>query len=372
MIAATRKISILALVLCLFCCQYSPTDRTVIETPASLIGNFPNERIKPLFVTDLVKHDTDDPAIWINYENPTESLIIGTDKAKDGALYVFDLEGKILDDKVVRGLKRPNNVDVEYGLSLNGEKVDIAVTTERFTGKLRIFSLPEMKALDRGGVDVFEGEAGPEYRDLMGIALYKRPTDEAIFAIVGRKNGPQDGTYLWQYLLKDNGFGDVEADLVRKFGQFSGKKEIEAIAVDDELGYVYYSDEQAGIRKYYADPVKGEEELAYFATEGFAQDNEGISIYRMNDGTGYILVSDQGANKFHIFSREGTEVNPHHHELLKTVSLSTISSDGSEVMNFPLPPHFPGGLFVAMSDDKTFQFYRWEEIAGDDLKIQPF
>ncbi|MFY7786627.1 MAG: phytase, partial [Thermoflexibacteraceae bacterium] len=76
----------------------------------------------------------------------------------------------------------------------------------------------------------------------MGISLYKNKAGK-IYAIVGRKSGPTDGSYLWQYLLEDNGAGQVKATLVRKFGVYSGKKEIESIAVDDELGYVYYSDE---------------------------------------------------------------------------------------------------------------------------------
>jgi len=56
----------------------------------------------------------------VNPSDPSKSLILGTDKDLDGALYVFDLEGKIQEDKTVRGLKRPNNVDIEYGLKLKG------------------------------------------------------------------------------------------------------------------------------------------------------------------------------------------------------------------------------------------------------------
>ena len=87
----------------------------------------------------------------------------------------------------------------------------------------------------------------------MGVALYRRPKDGAIFAIVGRKNGPKSG-YLWQYRLEDDGRGNVRALKIREFGQFSGTGEIEAIAVDDELGYVYYADEGNGIHKWHADP----------------------------------------------------------------------------------------------------------------------
>jgi len=171
---------------------------------------------------------------------------------------------------------------------------------------------------------------------------------------------------LWQYLLEE-GTGKVKARLVRKFGKYSGLKEIEAIAVDDELGYVYYSDEGKGVRKYYADPEKGNAELGLFATAGFTEDHEGISIYKLTDSTGYILVSDQGANQFQIFGREGTGTNPHQHQLIKTVKVKATKSDGSEMVSVPLNSHFKNGLFIAMSDDKTFHLYRWEDVAGKDL-----
>jgi 3-phytase len=323
--------------------------------------------VQPVFITDTVAHDTDDPAIWVNPADPARSLIIGTDKDQDGGLYVFDLQGKLQRDKIVKGLQRPDNVDVEYGLTLAGRPVDIAVTTERFTHKLRIYGLPGMEPVDNGGIAVFVGETGENVRDLMGIALYKSKSGK-IYAIVGRKSGPVDGTYLWQYLLEDNGKGQVKASLVRKFGKYSGLKEIEAIAVDDQLGYVYYSDEGKGVRKYYADPEKGNEELALFATTGFTEDHEGISIYQLTDSTGYILVSDQGANSFQIFPREGTSGKPNEHPLLRKVTVKASHSDGSDVVSLPLNAQFRSGLFVAMSDDKTFHLYRWEDIAGKHLK----
>ena len=317
--------------------------------------------IKPTLVTEKVKYDSDDPAIWVNPSDPAQSLIVGTDKSEDGALYVFDLNGKVVADKVVRNLKRPNNVDIEYGLNLQGKPTDIAVVTERFTHKLRIFSLPDMKPVDNGGIDMFTGETGTDYRDLMGISMYKNPAGQ-IYAIVGRKTGPTDGTYLWQYLLEDDGKGMVKGTLVRKFGAFSGKKEIEAIAVDDKMGYVYYSDEGFGVRKYYADPSKGNAELAVFGKTDFTQDHEGISIYEASDSTGYILVSDQQSNHFNMYPREGANGNPHLHNLVRRLHLSTQESDGSDLVNVPLNGMFKKGLFVAMSTDGTFQYYKIEDL----------
>lgn len=66
---------------------------------------------------------------------------------------------------------------------------------------------------------------------------------------------------------------------VRTLGKFSKKKEIESIVVDDELGNVYSSDENVGVRKYFTDADKENEELALFALTGITEDHEGLSIF---------------------------------------------------------------------------------------------
>lgn len=320
------------------------------------------ETVVPRVVTTASRYDTDDPAIWVNRQNPAESLVLGTDKDVDGALMVFGLDGVERKDLSVRGLLRPNNVDLAYDIELGGKKVDVAVVAERFAHRLRVYTLPDMRPVDGGGIPVFEGERA---RDVMGIALYRRPADGALFAIVSRSDfgAPQQG-YLHQYRLVDDGTGTLHGVFVRAFGDWSGKKEIEALAVDTELGYVYASDETHGIRKYLADPAAedAEDELAVFGLTGFARDHEGISIYPTGPGTGYILVSDQQANMFRIFTREGTATDPHDHKFLAAVKLSTLDSDGSDVTAAAIPG-FPGGLFVGMSTDQTFHYYAWDDIA---------
>lgn len=324
-------------------------------------------QVAPVVVTERVAHDSDDPAIWIDPADSSHVLIVGTDKggpAGGGGLYTFDLQGKIVGS--VPELDRPNNVDVGYLGTTS-----VAVCTERGRHQLRVFRLPDLSPVDNGGIPVFEGESE---RDAMGIALYTEPTTKTCYAIVGRKDGPVVG-YLWQYKLTRDSSGIVTAAFVRKFGDFSGRKEIESIAVDNELGYVYYSDEGVGVHKYYAHPDSGNRELALFATEGFAQDHEGISIYKHTDGTGFILVSNQQDDSFHVFPREGKLAErdsihgdlyyPHVHELLKVIAVSTVESDGSDVTSRALPG-FPKGLFVAMTEGGTFQYYRWEDFMKDE------
>jgi 3-phytase len=77
-------------------------------------------------------------------------------------------------------------------------------------------------------------------------------------------------------------------------------------------------------------------------------------------------VSDQGGNEFHVFPREGSGNNAHDHPLIKVVALNTLDSDGSDVTSLALNADFPGGMFVAMSNDKTFQIYSWADAFGLD------
>jgi len=334
---------------------------------AGLPAGVPYAEVQPRVVTEPARWDTDDPAFWIDPADPAKSLVIGTDKHGEGALLAYTLDGRIVGR--AEGLRRPNNVDVVQGFSLGGKQVGLAVTTERETQRLRVFALPSLTCVDGGDLVVFGGDAK---RSPMGIALYRRPRDGAVFAIVSGKSGPADG-YLAQYRLEDDGAGRLKMTFVREFGRYSGNKEIEAIAVDAGLGYVYYSDETCGVRKYHADPDApgANEELALFATEGFGSDHEGISIYQADERTGYILVSDQQTDRFWIFRREGEPGQPHVHKPVKVVKVAAHESDGSDVTSRSLGLRFPGGMFAAMSTDRTFHFYAWEDIAGNDLRVLP-
>jgi len=328
----------------------------------------PPNAVRPVLVTEPVAGDSDDPAIWIHPTDPAQSLILGTDKS--GGLYTFDLAGRILADRTKTGLSRPNNVDIAQGVMLDGKSIDLAIVSERDGGRVRLYRLPEVTAVDGGGIEVFADDP-PEWRMPMGVAFYHRPSDGRLFAIVSRKTGPATG-YLWQYLVKGDGNSGVTLEKVRQFGAFSGGEgEIEAISVDAQAGYVYYSDEWAGVRKYAADPDTPDAgtELALFGTSGFKEDREGISIYKLDAHTGYILVSDQSANLFRVYPREGSAKGPHDHPEIAVIPVSTLDSDGSEVTSTPLGPTFPHGLFVAMSEEgKAFQLYRWEDLAGTTLR----
>ena len=320
-------------------------------TTACLIAGSPDHPLNPEVISDKVNHDTDDPAIWVNNKDPEKSIVFGTDKHRNGAIYAFDMEGKIIEDKVIRGINRPNNVDIEKGVKLGNKRIDVMAFTERGRSKLRLYRVPDTQPLDNGGFDVFGGELA-EFNQPMGIALYKNPQNDSLYAFVSRKSGPTNGTYIWQYSIYAEN-GQILCRLRRKLGNFSGNKEIEAIAVDDELGHVYYSDEGFGIRKYFANPTMGNEELNIFGQDKFKDDIEGIAIVRHAGNSGYLIVSDQQAQAVQLYSRESNEH-------IKTINYKATETDGLEVTTTSIGRKFPKGVLVAMSDDKTFHYYSLE------------
>lgn len=273
-------------------------------------------------------YQTDDPAIWVNKSDPAKSLIFGTVKmaAPHGAIAVYSLDGARL--QRVPNVDRPNNIDVAYGFRLGNRTVDLAIATERNKNRLRVFEIVP-------GVGLKDLAALPIFDQPMGIGLYTRKSDNALFAVLSRKTGPS-GSYLWQYQITATAAGALTATKVRAFGLFSGTKEIEAVAIDHEREHIYYADEGAGIRKYHANPAHPEasKELALFATTGWKGDREGIAIYK-----DFIVATDQQHpdSVFHVFHRDTLKE-------LSTFRIGADTTDGIEIS--------PTGLFIAMNDSR--------------------
>lgn len=317
-------------------------------------------KVNPVVSTAPVPSDADDPAIWIHPSAPGKSLVLGTDKIeKTGGLYVFDLNGKIV--QKFTGMDRPNNVDVEQGFLLGGKLVDLAVVTERKQKRLRIFAidresgrLSDVSGETRVFVDSKGSEAEP-----MGISLFKRPSDRSVFAVVAPKTGPNQG-YLGQYLLIANN-GKVDLQFVRRFGEFSGlnaegEGEIEALAIDDARGVIAYSDELFAVRSAAVDPFASDSAGFHFGLSGYLGDREGLAFV----SNGFFLSTDQVENgsRVYVYPRTLTSgVKPLHR-----VDTPSDSTDGLDATATPLGSKFPRGMVVMMdSKNRRFQMYRLEQ-----------
>jgi 3-phytase len=343
---------------------YSSVSKIVTIVVCSVVVlscGHPLPEISPKVITEKTPHDTDDPAIWFNKAVPEESIVFGTDKDEvNGGVYAYDLNGKIIEERSLTGLSYPNNVDVAYDFKVNDSTTtDIIMFTEREKHQIRLFSVPDMKSLDQGGFPVFEEETSLDSRRPMGIAIYTDPQTGRVFPIVSRKVGPESN-YLHQYELLSDSLG-IRLKLLRKLGKFSGKKEIEAVAVDDEMGFLYYADEMHCIHKYYAHPDRGSEQLDCFGADFFERDIEGIAIAAYPKGQGYLIVSDQQAHSFSVFDRKTNS-------FIKQLNLGTRETDGCEVSTENFGTQFPNGLMVSMTDSREFFFHDLKQII-DALQV---
>ena len=110
-----------------------------------------------------------------------------------------------------------------------------------------------------------------------------------------------------------------------------------------------------------------------FATTGVKEDHEGLAMYAKDATTGYIVLSDQAANRIHVFPREGVSGNPNSHPLLAIIPVRAQQTDGLEITNESLGSAFPHGMLAMMSNRGAFHFYKWEDVeaAIGRVRVKP-
>jgi 3-phytase len=275
-----------------------------------------------------VSADPDDPALWYNSRQPQDSLILGTNKVsarEGGALYAFGLNGRVV--RKSEPLDRPNNVAVV------GNRW--AVVTERLQNRLRILRLPELEI-------VGEVPCGPEP---MGIAAWGKDT----VLISLKQSTPLTPLTRWR-LRERNGV--VQGTRIESLGMFSGKKEIEAIAVDSRRGEVYYADEGHGIRVWHRGRERG------VLGADFTGDQEGIAFVGNCVACTEQRPLTAGGSLLHLYDRRTLRERA-------VFATGADETDGIEIETRPLGPIFPKGVLIAMnSGPKNFLIFDLRPILG--------
>jgi len=243
----------------------------------------------------------DDPAIWVHPTDPEKSLIFGTDKTPSGGLFVYGLDGS---ERAFLDLGELNNVDVRDGFRLGEREVALVVASNRTSDTLSVLALdPETLELE----DV-AGETIPTLENSYGTCLYKN--DEGrFFAFVNS----EDGRYVQLELTAD---GDtVESEVVR---EFCLETQPEGCVVDDDNERVFVGEEGFGLWVFPAEedsPSVGDETPAcegamagHLIANTFdgvlTRDVEGMGLYDLGDGDGYLIVSAQGDHEHVLFERQ--------------------------------------------------------------------
>lgn len=300
----------------------------------------------------------DDPAIWVHPEDPSQSLVIGTDKQR--GLNVYDLDGRLL-QALPDG--RMNNVDLRDGFAVDGRRMTLVAATNRTDRTIALYLLdPETRRLARAGDPVPTGFADP-----YGLCMYAS-RDGAYFVFV---NDSGTGRFR-QWRIRSDG-GNVVAEQVRAFRVGS---QAEGCVADDETGALYVAEEDVALWKYRADPGGGNARRVIDrvgGASGLVADLEGVSIFHGRGGDGYILLSNQGANRYAVYRRDDANTYVGSFELVddaRTGIDGTAETDGLAVTSQPVGPRFPDGLLVVQDgrnlpagQNQNFKYVSWRDVA---------
>jgi 3-phytase len=325
----------------------SAGSRALVVTPAALSAAA-LETVMATVETDPVPNGgdaADDPAIWVNPNDPAQSVIIGTDKR--GGLAVYELSGKQI-QYLPDG--QMDNVDLRDGFKLDGQTVAIVTASNRKDNSIAIYKInPQSRTLEnvaarkiKHGLTVY------------GMCMYRSAKTGKIYYFGTSKSGEVE---QWE-LFESN--GKVDAKKARNFKLGSV---VEGCVADDELGHFYVAEEAVGIWKFGAEPETGSEhtQVAKVGDGHLFADVEGLAIAYGKDGAGYLIASSQGNHSYVVYRREGNN------EFVKKFRVSAgegvdgcEETDGIDVTTANLGPAFPHGVFVVQDgfNDKGNQNFK--------------
>lgn len=298
----------------------------------------------------------DDSTLWVNPNDPSLSLVIGTNKQR--GLVVYDLNGKevqFLSDG------RLNNVDHRDSFPLGDKKISLVTASNRSNNTISIYRVnPETRRLENVAArSITTIEA-------YGSCMYHSRSTGKFYYIVANKHGEVE-----QLELFDNGKGFVDA---RRARLFKVGTQLEGCVADDELDKLYIGEEAVGIWKYPAAPdapANGTKVDGVMPQGRLKADVEGLTIAYEGNSRGYLIASSQGNNTYVVYRREGNNEYVKTFRIVASKGIDGVSeTDGIHVTTGNLGPMFPNGVFIAQdgSDDKgtqNFKLVPWQLIVKD-------
>lgn len=295
----------------------------------------------------------DDPAIWRNAADPSQSLVIGTDKK--AGLYVYGLNGAVRSFQPAGLL---NNVDL-----IGGQDAALVAASDRSdvaSSRIALFSLrfDDAKLLPIGSVESGAGEAYGLClaHDADGANANALPAALTAYAAL------KDGT-VNRVDMRRSGEGQYAGTIAATAKIAS---QIEGCVVDRQTGDLYVGEENAGIWRFSSGDlsVPPEKFADIGAADGLVADVEGLAIAYDGDAK-WLIASSQGDNAYTVFDMAGALVG--RFRIAGGAIGATSETDGIEIVVGDFGPEYPGGLFVAQDGDnapdaQNFKYVSWDAV----------
>ncbi len=284
----------------------------------------------------------DDPAIWVNKNNPSNSIIFGTDK-KSG-IYSYNLQGQELS---YTNLGRINNVDtrsMNLGDDENVSDFTFLFGSNRTLGSVDLWVFEDNKTRQKLKNNSWEVPSKPSFRGKSNIIVYGIcagiDPKYGLVAFLTEDTGPR--VEVWN--LTDNGL-----DLITTFNNGG---ESEGCVYDDFNRTLFISEEEVrGVLKAYRldDSFDFSEPYIVDSREGqIGGDPEGVSLYKTSNNSGYLILSSQGDSKFNLYDRNYPYDYITSFRIGSSKSIDNVTdTDGIETINFKLSDEYPEGIMIA-------------------------
>ncbi|WP_422345297.1 phytase [Parasphingorhabdus sp.] len=291
----------------------------------------------------------DDPAIWRNPDDPSQSLIIGTDKK--AGIHIYDLQGRQMSFLAADAV---NNIDIRTVSSAAGEVILVGASdrSDRKQPRLALYTLDsENKTLNPlTNVQVGKGEA---YGFCLGMM-----SDSDLRAFIVTK----EGTIIDMSVRLSESVPIVDVNRM-----FQLETQPEGCVVDDRTGMLYVGEENVGIWSF---DLKQEQpqpvQFAILKAGELTADVEGLALAPEGDSGGYLVASSQGDNGYAVYDLESRTFRSRF--VVEDGYIDTTSdTDGIELILGDFGPDYPGGVFVAQDGDngegtQNFKLLSWDAI----------
>ncbi len=288
--------------------------------------------------TEAVNHAgdaADDPALWVNFNNPEQSLILGTQK-KQG-LYSYDLSGKI---KQFLPAGRLNNVDIRQNYLLRGLKIDVIAASNRSDNSISLFVIDENGVITPWEMPKDQSNFPEVYGFCMGLVQ-----QQLIFVVTG-KNGDAE---LYQLTTE---FLDRDELKLKKVRTLNIPSQSEGCVVDDTNGNIFIGEEAVGVWQfnYWEESIR--DLVITIDNEKLVADVEGLSLIKQLDKT-YLVVSSQGNDQFPIYDLENYSHVVSIRVMANEQHDKVTGTDGIDVNQLLSSKQFPQGVFITQDDKNT-------------------
>jgi len=307
-------------------------------------------KMEAIASTDLPTEKSDvmdDPAIWINKQNPSESLILSTNKKPPyGGLYVYTLKGHLKEMIPVGPL---NNVDYRPNFPFKKNKIDIAIASHTQKKRLAFFAIDPHQ-----GKITFLGFSPNSFRKIpYGLCLLSR--NKKFYAIVTFIGG---GAEKWQFWESEGTFH------TKKIASYPIKTQAEGCVADDQNGNLFIAEEDKGIWLFTEDASP--HVIAKVGENDLEADLEGLALYQGK----YLIVSSQGNSTYGVFSSKPSYAYLGNFKITASLTQEgTEKTDGIDVTSSNLGGQYSKGLFVAHDNRSSkgggsnFKLVPWAQIA---------